>query len=378
MGRKRKETKLSNKILLEINNPHLDSYRKYQKAVIELKKAFHFKQAVPEKKNEDHSVFKEKSVYPSVNEMMEDLNRKMDHRFYKVYQALIHKFMRIKKSLNDDLPFELAGETFINPKTGLPLTNTEWEEIQLAIKDLFSWAFDGISETLTREAIALGMILQDMDPLVASQTSLNNVSLSNPDFSHLQSQYVLFAQQSSASHIVELTDMAREKIKQTIIDAQRSKWDASKLEAQLFDNFGDFNRDWRRVSTTELQTNIQTGFLVEEIEKAAKDKREFPFVRGISNGNACEECLRLIDGKVFVVLDNEPPSWDGVFVNGKKYHAMWPGKSNIGRLRKDWWVCIPLHPNCHCSLVSVYPGYEDIFDKLHEKMHKEKTSVSYK
>ncbi len=49
--------------------------------------------------------------------------------------------------------------------------------------------------------------------------------------------------------------------------------------------------------------------------------------------------------------------------------AVWPGKHNVGRKAEDWWLCVPIHPNCGCGWreVTIREDTTDWFSELSEK-----------
>lgn len=324
--------------------------------------------------DENHSPLREESMYLSVNELSDEVVRETDSRFYKAYRAIGKMFGLLEKASEEDLPFSLGERQFFNIATGKPLTRAEWKRIEEAIVKVFGWVFEGSPEMIVQQAMALGQALVLLGAEESARKPLSEIKpqeIKPPELQYGSS--LAYAHEAAASYITELTDDAREGIKQTIVNAARGKWTPKYLETELFDQFAELNRDWRRIAETELQTNFQTGFLIATGERSKEEGRTRTFVMGHSSPTACRWCWQNINGKVFVLVDSPPLSGeDTVDVDGKNYIAVWPGKSNIGRTRDSWWECIPSHPNCRCSYTHVDERFLPEFEEFEEGITEEK------
>ena len=130
---------------------------------------------------------------------------------------------------------------------------------------------------------------------------------------------------------------------------------AQALEQRLFDEFGQINRDFRRIAVTETGEAVNQG-VIAALPYGSKVRRVEAY-RG-----ACEFC-RSINGKVFTVVDPAAPDKDGAT-------QVWVGKNNAGRSAAPrrrigdtlmertpnelWWPAAGLqHPHCRGSWVHV-------------------------
>ena len=136
--------------------------------------------------------------------------------------------------------------------------------------------------------------------------------------------------------VTEVDERSRSAIKQVVVRAQRERWTAEQLAQELFDLFGDQNRDWRRVAITELSYAMNDAFL-------AGCKRGDRIV-GIGAGNACKYCKQYVIGKEFTVIEDVPDRLD----YKTEMNHVWVGKSNYGRRVGEYMPAIPMHPNCRC------------------------------
>lgn len=132
---------------------------------------------------------------------------------------------------------------------------------------------------------------------------------------------------------------------------------AGNLESKLFDTFGDWNRDWRRVAVTEAGEATNQG-MVASVPPGTKLKRVEQYA------TACAFC-KGIHGQVFTVRAADDPDKDGDT-------EIWPGKNNIGRSASPrrrqggklvdreghevWWTPAGvMHPHCRGRWVNVEP-----------------------
>lgn len=169
---------------------------------------------------------------------------------------------------------------------------------------------------------------------------------------------------STADKITEVTARHRAEIKQLVIRAQKERWGNQRLAQELFDKFGEQNRDWRRVAITELAMASNDAFLAGCSEG---DKVIVPPV-----ANSCKYCKLHLEGKEFTVL--EKPPTDLNYTTEEKY--VWAGKTNYGRKVASWIPCIPLHPNCRhryhkisrfYAMVDGKPKLRDVKDLIQEE-----------
>lgn len=123
------------------------------------------------------------------------------------------------------------------------------------------------------------------------------------------------------AHVTGFTDSVRYKLKRTILEHEKSiklegKPPEHSLQTKLFDQFGELNKDWRRIALTEPGEMANQGF-VDSMPYGQKLKRLEQY-RG-----ACPFCLK-IDKKVVTVVDpkKKDKNWDT---------EIWSGKDNVGR-----------------------------------------------
>lgn len=182
------------------------------------------------------------------------------------------------------------------------------------------------------------------------------------------------------SHVTGFTDSVRFKLKRTILEYEKTtrlegRQPAHSLQTQLFDQFAECNKDWRRLAITEAGEMANQG-MIASMPEGQKMKRLEQYA------GACPFC-RKIDGKVVTVVDprKKDKNWDT---------EIWPGKDNVGRSaspykriggqlvkRSDaelWKIPSGLaHPNCRGLWIPTSgPAIDDqlsgwLFDFLNNK-----------
>lgn len=133
-------------------------------------------------------------------------------------------------------------------------------------------------------------------------------------------------------------DVAAE-IKELTAKAVENRWSAAELAQELAHRSGVFVHNWHRIAQTELQGAYNEGRTYTALDGYGQDAQ----IARFPESGACGHCLRLFikDGvpRVFPVEE--------LAANG----------TNVGRKPADWLPTIwPVHPHCHCDVITVPPG----------------------
>lgn len=175
------------------------------------------------------------------------------------------------------------------------------------------------------------------------------------------------ARTRAALHISNVTEAARARMKELVVEhvqaqvlGQREGTNAI-LKTRLFDEFGQLNRDFRRIAVTEAGECCNQGFIAALQPGARVTRREA--YRG-----ACKFC-RSINGRTFRVVRPDDPKRDGI-------RDVWIGKTNAGRSAAPnkrvgglltergpdelWWPAAGVqHPNCRGAWIVAAPEASD-------------------
>ena len=312
---------------------------------------------------------RETNPYKSVRQYESRIMLDVSRRMFVVCRDFIQDHLKLKvdeKKLNLELKkaeFKLGGKVYINPKTGKPLTKKEWDTIKKSLDTAFRFVYDkSTEEAIARKAVVLGKILTTMHTDMALDMKKLNEE-AQIDYSFIENE-IGFAEQHAGELITGLADNSRKRVISEIIQGQRERIGPRELETRLFRTYININRDWRRIAQTEIATNVNTGFVMTELNKGTK------YLQGISGASACPFCKEYVDGQVVVIGDSSN-STGFVFDKtlDKEVPYVWPGKSNYGRSRRDWWVSAGAqHPNCRCAWQNYEPGFDEYDKKLEDRL----------
>lgn len=298
--------------------------------------------------------FNEKSPWAAHRDYELKIQDETSKQLLALFLAIRDKWLGLPGPFNKaDALFRLNGKVFISPKTGKPLTKKQWETVLGSLDKAMVRIFKNTPDALVKKALMLGKILQGMEYEQRERQRLAAID-EWPDVPQ-DSQWrnaLAFGEANSAELIVDLRQRARKAIAGSINEAIQNRKTTKQLESDLFDDFADLNRDWRRIAETEIADNVNNGILLSELDDVEED--ETRYMIGISGPGACAHCENLIAGQV-VVLVSEPMAGGFVTVKGTRYPAVWPGKSNVGRKAANYWATAPLHPHCRCSWTRYYP-----------------------
>lgn len=172
-----------------------------------------------------------------------------------------------------------------------------------------------------RTQAALGTLT--MEQATAVLTRINSLTEMQDAMAAAQIDQAIieYGEARTAQTVVAFTDAVRNRLKFVILDYEKSKRLVGKpqpeaLETKLLDEFGDLNRDWRRIAVTETGEMANQG-LISALKPGDKVKR-LEHYQG-----ACPFCKK-IDGVVATVVAADKSNKDWAT-------EVWPGKTNVGR-----------------------------------------------
>lgn len=333
-------------VLIDIRRIHDKPGAKFEKGIEVLAKALGYDS---ERQQAEISPFK------SVRDL-EDLTKEIiERRLLKLYEAM-SKWFDVSKAKSD--PFVLNGRIFINPNTGKPLTNKQWDIIKKDILNAFDYIYAGQDERIVLHAMSLGRVLKGMSLNDAISMGYSDLKSQVQDtmsriYSPAWRDQVTFAQQHVGELIVDLKQKQYKKIHDTIFIGIKDRQNHRELQENLFDTFGELNRDWRRIAETEIGNSVNNAQLLTELDR--KRDNEQVFMRGVSAAGACPWCRDKVNEQIVALVTEPPANGDTIVIAGKPYTAIWPGKDNYGRKRADWRVAAGVqHPHTFSKDTEVF------------------------
>jgi hypothetical protein len=346
-------------VLIELKNIHHRPGAKYEAGIEALTKALGYDSTRQQK---------EISPFKSVRDLERISKDWVEEGLLGIWEAITGTWVGMKKAKASGT-FVLNNRIFINPKTGKALTNAQWAVIKKEVLKAFDYLYAGEEERIALHALSLGKVIKGMplgNALAYGYKTLENQvkdtmsMLTGPDWQNA----VTFAQQNAGAMIVELKQKQFKAIHGTIQNSIVQRHSTGQLAENLFETFGHMNRDWRRIAETEIGNAQNNGQLLTELERRKPDE-EYVYMKGLSSSEACPWCRNEVDGRLVVLMNDPPSSGDQITIGGETYTVIWPGKSNYGRSRQNWWVSAGTqHPHCRCTWVKHIPGFEKWDEKF--------------
>jgi hypothetical protein len=355
-------------VLIELRNVHKATGAKFEAGIEALTKALGY---------DSERQQKEISPFKAVRDLERISKGRVEEGLLKLWDSINRTWITVAKA-KGTATFVLNNRIFLNPKTGKPLTNAEWAIIKKDVLKAFDYLYATEEERIATHAMSLGRVLKGLsldNSLSYGYKTLKNrvdaamVQLYNPEWRNA----LTFAQQEAGAMIVELKQRQYKQIHSVIQNGIKLRQTPGQLIENLYDQFGDWNRDWRRIAETEIGNAQNNGQLLTELERKKPDEK-YIFMKGISSSEACPWCRDKVDGQIVVLLEEPLDSGgDIITIHGETYTVIWPGKSNYGRSRRDWWVAAGTqHPHCRCTWVKHIPGFEKWDEKFRAAMNQAK------
>jgi len=163
-----------------------------------------------------------------------------------------------------------------------------------------------------------------------------------------QAHALRLAEQTAGAYATEWATGFRERLRVTVAQAVRDGWTPNRLAAELAHQWQLAGVRWHRIAVTELSTAYHHGLL------RAVTPGQWGYIAPIRDAKVCTACHRLLEGRHFRLYPTAPR----VPTSDDWQHALWPGKTNVGRKPSEWVPTVPLHPQCR-HLVTVVKGGRD-------------------
>ncbi|MFZ4537876.1 hypothetical protein [Propionivibrio sp.] len=184
-----------------------------------------------------------------------------------------------------------------------------------------------VAELAVKQAAVMGKVQAVSESLTAAQAGALLAHFSQGftgialDLAHINYSVIDYGMANCCEHVTGFSDSVKYRLKRTILEHEKSvrlegKQPPHALQTKMFDQFGELNRDWRRLALTEAGEMANQGF-VASMPVGKKLKRLEQYV------GACPFCKK-IDGRIVTIVepDKKDKNWDT---------EIWQGKDNVGR-----------------------------------------------
>lgn len=278
----------------------------------------------------------------------------------------------LKSRGNEEEPLILNGRVIFSPETGEPLKNRDWQRLINAIEKYIGRKMSDQDQRLVMQNAAVAKIishllknntreaieklrLESIDKKVGfyrATESWKRLKQAFPDLSAADIDRLEFARDNVGNYISSVGADVVKKIKEVYYQAVTGKKDKGSISQELFDRFGDLNRNYERIVKTE-SNNITNRELIREGLRGAADGEPVYFKRYEGSANICPFCR---DANGVIARWSDKPMDNDQCDDGTASVWIWDGKSNFGRKGSQmWYAAESFHPNCQGIWERFYP-----------------------
>lgn len=348
-------------------------HEKFARSVDQLSKALRVPMTIKPRSNDKGL---EKFPFRAYEDLAEKWTRYMGVVLDRLYLGVSKHFglprvTTFSKAIDpeDDSPLTFRGTIVFSPETGQPITRKEWKGIVQTIERFLNRAMSDVERQVVLDSVALGKVLDRMVKYntyeAVQQMRLDDIRYRTHSFDWLsdstqrvrdtfgltdsEAARIEVAQDALGERITGIKGNTRAAIRNTFLDGIKNREPKVKVAQRLFDRFGGINRDWQRVVETEVNDNMNTAMLYEELAGAEDGKPVYLRRIEIMDSHTCAFCAKASKRDVIAKLVPEPLPDDAI-EDPHASIAVWPGKTNSGRDRSEWWwPSGPVHPWCRGS-----------------------------
>lgn len=362
---------------------------KFTAAVQSLSKAMRIPLTIRPKETRKQEAF----GFQAEEDLVNHWNTYMGHTLDAVYRTvcsalglpLIETFTKALGDENGASPLLYKGKVVFNPETGKPIRWAEFEKIIAAIERFLNRRLDPAKRRIVLDAVSLGRVMarklltlpsEEVRklPFGAVEYQGKTVPWMADDLdrqdklfgptrpeerARMKAHYeriataVDIAEESMGDHITRMEEEAVHAVRRSIIDGIKGRQSRAEVAQNLFNKFGNLNRDWQRISETETVDTFNNAMLRETVAVAEPGEKVYFRRVEMRDEYVCDYCED-IRGIVALWVDQPMTSEDIEDPVAKV--AIWEGKSNVGHKKADYWVPAgTVHPWCRGSWERYFP-----------------------
>lgn len=321
----------------------------------------------------------ERPAYKMLEDVQDGLCRHFTMMLNVIYKTLCRYLglpevseTMLKSRGNEEEPLILNGRVIFSPETGEPLKNRDWQRLINAIEKYIGRKMRDRDQRLVMQNAAVAKILshllknntreaieklrlESVDKKVGfyrATESWKRLKEAFPDLSAADIDRLEFARDNVGNYISSVGAEVVKKIKEVYYQAVTGKKDKGVISQELFDRFGDLNRNYERIVKTE-SNNITNRELIREGLRGAAEGEPVYFKRYEGSANICLFCR---DANGVIARWSDKPMDNDQCDDGIASVWIWDGKSNFGRKGSQiWYAAESFHPNCQGIWERYYP-----------------------
>lgn len=312
-------------------------------------------------------------VYKSQEQLTNLITQELTEKTRNIYDFVIDYFDLPNKTIMTKAILKHKGKVIYSPQTGQPLTTDDFKKFVTTLEKFLNRNYKGIGQKIVLTSEVLGRLLDRMSKNQSLEAlkkikledlslkskkidwisdSIKNIKNTFGDsITRLEASRIQVATLSAAQKITKVSDELKNEIQQIIIDGIKDRKSKSNVSQKLFDTCASLNRNFARIADTEIQNNVNTAYVHEEVYNSNDtEKVYFKRVETIDEFT-CAKC-KAIDG--LIALWSNYPIESETIKDEYASVALWDGKN-------DWNYKAPItvkHPYCRGVWIRCYPEKE--------------------
>jgi hypothetical protein len=292
--------------------------------------------------------------------------------------------MRIISKADPDRVLTHKGKIIYSPETGEPIKLKEWEAFVALLEKFLNRKLKDADKKIILDSKALGKILNRMlkynklpdvttlpldkikyrgKTLSWISESIKNMSVVGDALSRSEMATVQVMQLSAAQRITGVSEQVRSDVKQILIDGVLARKSKAQISQAIFDTMVGHNRDFQRITDTEIQNSMNNALLLDEVHSAAPGEKIYFKRVEIIDDNTCPFC-REMNGQVVLWSDNPLPS--DKINDPQATYAIWEGKHWESK-KKNVVTTGVFHPYCRGTWIRYNAGINALVAETQHK-----------
>ena len=290
----------------------------------------------------------------------------------------------IESEMASEKPLVIKGKVVFNPENGKPLTTKDFNKLVQSIEKFLNRKIKDKEKSIVLDNAALGRLLGRMSGVNAaeavSKLGIGDIKYRGYNFEDVSSDVKTYKdifnptdeelnmykinQEIVGEKIQGIKEDTLKRLKETYWNGIKSRKSKSQISQDLFDSFGNLNKDVRKIVETESVDMQNASIISEEVANTEEGEKVYFKRLEINDGVTCGHCKK-IKGTIALWYPG-PLSSENINDSIAKI-AIWPGKTNYGRRQADWWVAEgSQHPHCFSKDTEVLTnnGWKYFYDVL--------------
>lgn len=278
-----------------------------------------------------------------------------------------------RKAIDPNAP-KLGKEILWNPETGLPISQKDLDRLLAAVdkfmnKDPFAKEFV-ISQAAVSRIIS--NLRKNNSYSDLKDKDVHNLKYDKQIWSDFTSYKQLedtfpgnykdlkFDERIIGNYIADMTDKSKSGVRNVLDQGFKAGKSKSEISQELFDKFGSLNRNWDMIVDAEGANVFNANYIDEERKDVKADEPLYFIRREYNDAKTCNFCDKANDSPI-IARWSEVPLQDEKIKDPVASIAIWAGKTNFGRSRKDWWWAEGIqHVSCRGYWERYYESIGDI------------------